>query len=108
MLDTARMAGPGTMALRDPFALFVAHDQLPADVAPQLDRDFPKYGSAGFFPYDPADCGPAVRALVEEVTAPAFADASSCAGVMSVWFAQSATLASIESRLISRSTSDAQ
>jgi len=75
MLDTARMAGPGTMALRDPFALFVAHDQLPADVAPQLDRDFPKYGSAGFFPYDPADCGPAVRALVEEVTAPAFADA---------------------------------
>jgi len=75
MLDTARMAGPETLALRDPFALFVARDQLPAESADALDRDFPRYGSAGFFPYDPADCGPSIRALVEEVTAPAFADA---------------------------------
>ena len=75
MLDPARMAGPGTLALRDPFALMVAHDQLPADAAADLDRDFPRYGSAGFFPYDPDDCGPSIRALVDEVTSPAFADA---------------------------------
>ena len=75
MLDTARMAGPGTLVLRDPFALLVTHDQLPAEAAADLDRDFPRYGSAGFFPYDPDDCGPSIRALVDEVTSPAFADA---------------------------------
>jgi hypothetical protein len=37
--------------------------------------DFPRYHSAGFFPYEPADCGPSVQALVEEALSPAFADA---------------------------------
>ena len=34
------------------------------------------------------------RVIAFARTSPAFADASSCAGVMSVWFAQSATDAS--------------
>jgi hypothetical protein len=38
-------------------------------------HDFPDYRSAGFFPYDPADCGPSIRTLVDEITAPGFADA---------------------------------
>lgn len=75
MLDPARLAEPGSTVLREPFALLVAHDQLPADAARPLRDDFPRYGSAGFFPYDPDDCGPSVRALVDAITAPAFADA---------------------------------
>lgn len=75
VLDPARLAQAGTTVLRDPFALLVARDQLPADAAAPLREDFPRYGSAGFFPYDPADCGPSVRTLVDAITAPAFADA---------------------------------
>lgn len=75
MLDPARLAAPATTVLHDPFPLLVAHGQLAPDDAGALARDFPRYGSAGFFPYDPADCGPSMRALVDAITAPAFADA---------------------------------
>lgn len=75
MLDPARLADPGTTVLREPFALLVAHDQLAAEAAGPLHEDFPRYGSAGFFPYDPDDCGPSMRSLVDAITAPAFADA---------------------------------
>ncbi|HSR66145.1 MAG TPA: 2OG-Fe(II) oxygenase [Xanthomonadaceae bacterium] len=75
MLDPGRLADASTTVLREPFPLLVARDQLPAGATQELVRDFPRYGSAGFFPYDPADCGPAMHALVDAVTAPAFADA---------------------------------
>ena len=48
---------------------------LPEASQQALLHDFPDYRSAGFFPYDPADCGPSIRALVDEITAPDFADA---------------------------------
>lgn len=75
MLDPARLADAGTTVLHDPFPLLVAYDQLPAGEVQALEQDFPRYGSAGFFPYAAEDCGPAVRTLVEAITAPAFADA---------------------------------
>jgi hypothetical protein len=75
MLDPARLADAGTTVLRDPFPLLVAHDQLPTGAMHALEQDFPRYGSAGFFPYAAEDCGPAVRTLVDAITAPAFADA---------------------------------
>ena len=75
LLDPARLTDDRTIVLREPFALLVAQDQLPADAAQALAGDFPRYGSAGFFPYDPDDCGPAMRALVDAITGPAFADA---------------------------------
>lgn len=75
MFDPARLAEPGSTILRDPFPLLVARDQLVPAAAAALARDFPRYGSAGFFPYDPADCGESVRTLVAALTAPAFADA---------------------------------
>ncbi len=75
LLDPASVAGPGNTVLREPFALMVARDQLPMSAMADLDRDFPRYGSAGFFPYDPEDCGPSIRALVGEITSPVFADA---------------------------------
>ena len=75
LLDPARLAAAGTTTLREPFPLLIAYDQLPAEAIRALKDDFPKYGSAGFFPYDTEDCGPAVRELVDAITAPAFADA---------------------------------
>jgi hypothetical protein len=53
----------------------IAHGQLPDEARNDLERDFPKYTSAGFFPYDPADCGPSVNALVQQLTTPEFASA---------------------------------
>ncbi len=73
LLDPARLERPDTLVRHEPFPFMIAHGQLPDEARNDLDRDFPRYPSAGFFPWDPADCGPAVNALVEQLTAPAFA-----------------------------------
>jgi hypothetical protein len=75
LLEPARLHAPGTRVHREPFAFLVAHGQLPPDAGGALARDFPRYPSAGFFPHDPADCGPSMNRLVAELTAPAFGDA---------------------------------
>lgn len=75
LLDPARLDRPDTTVQHDPFPFMVAHGQLPDEARGDLDRDFPRYASAGFFPYDPADCGASVNALIENMTAPAFASA---------------------------------
>lgn len=75
LLDPARLDRPDTTVQQQPFPFMVAHGQLPDEVRGDLDRDFPRYASAGFFPYDPADCGPSVNALIENMTSPAFARA---------------------------------
>ena len=75
LLDPARLDRPDTTVQHDPFPFMVAHGQLPDEVRSDLDRDFPTYASAGFFPYDPADCGPSVNALIRDMTAPDFASA---------------------------------
>ncbi|HEY8683096.1 MAG TPA: 2OG-Fe(II) oxygenase, partial [Rhodanobacter sp.] len=71
----ARLDRPDTTVLQHPFPFMVAHGQLPDEARNDLDRDFPQYTSAGFFPYDPSDCGPTVNALIENMTTPAFASA---------------------------------
>src|SRR3546814_3356944 len=75
LLDPARLDRPDTMVQQHPFPFMVAHGQLPDDARGDLERDFPRYASAGFFPYDPSDCGPSVNALVDNMTSPAFASA---------------------------------
>ena len=75
LLDPARLDRPDTLVLRQPFPFMVAHGQLPDEARSELDRDFPRYSSAGFFPYDPRDCGPSVNALIADMTAPVFAGA---------------------------------
>ncbi len=75
LLDPARLERPDTLVLQQPFPFMIAHGQLPDDARSELDRDFPRYSSAGFFPYDPRDCGPSVNALIADMTAPAFAGA---------------------------------
>ncbi len=75
LLDPARLDRPDTTVLQQPFPFMVAHGQLPDEARADLERDFPRYTSAGFFPYDPGDCGPTVNTLIENMTAPAFASA---------------------------------
>ena len=75
LLDPARLDRPDTDVRKEPFPFLIAHGQLPDDARPELERDFPRYTSAGFFPYDPTDCGPSINALVEHLTAADFAHA---------------------------------
>lgn len=75
LLDPARLERADTTTFQQPFPFMVAHGQLPDEARADLGRDFPQYASAGFFPYDPGDCGPSVNALIENMIAPAFASA---------------------------------
>ena len=73
LIDVARLGRADTLLFSDPFPFLIAHSQLPADAAAALDRDFPNYQSAGFFPYQAAECGPSIIAVVEALTSPAYA-----------------------------------
>ena len=75
IIDPARLADASTRVAREPFSFVIAEHQLPDDARSDLRDDFPRYSGAGFFPYAPEDCGPSVNRLVDEITAPAFADA---------------------------------
>ncbi len=75
LIDPARLAAPGTRVSREPFAFVIAEGQLPASASEELRNDFPRYSGAGFFPYASEDCGPSINRLVDEITAPEFADA---------------------------------
>jgi hypothetical protein len=75
LLDPARLDRPDTLVRHDPFPFMVAHGQLPDEARSALDRDFPKYAEAGFFPYNEKECGESIRELVQAVTSPEFASA---------------------------------
>ncbi len=75
LIDPQNLARPDTTVQREPFAFITAHGQLPEAARADLQRDFPTYREAGFFPWDPSECGPAVNALIEQLTAPAMAAA---------------------------------
>ena len=77
LLDTRRIEAAPADSPATPFPLFVADATLPTDAetVAAIDRDFPRYRSAGFFPYAESDCGPSVRRLVEQMTSPEFGDA---------------------------------
>ena len=75
LIDAGRLDDGRCQLHLQPFPFLVARDQLPAAAADVLDRDFPRYEGAGFFPYQPEECGPALVACVDALTAPAFARA---------------------------------
>ncbi|HEX5352761.1 MAG TPA: 2OG-Fe(II) oxygenase [Rhodanobacteraceae bacterium] len=75
LLDPARLDRPDTLLRDDPFPFMIAHGQLPEESRIDLERDFPKYSGAGFFPYDEKECGPSIRALVAALASPGFASA---------------------------------
>ncbi|MBS0193289.1 MAG: 2OG-Fe(II) oxygenase [Proteobacteria bacterium] len=60
---------------REPFAFLAATGMLRIDAREALQRDFPRYRQAGFFPHQSEDCGSSINRLIAEVTAPNFADA---------------------------------
>lgn len=75
LLDPQLLDRSDTVVRSEPFAFLVARGQLPDSARGTLDADFPCYPSAGFFPHEREDCGPSVNALIDELTAPAVADA---------------------------------
>jgi hypothetical protein len=77
LLDRNRLDAPDAAAMSAPFPFFVMENVLPraVDCVAALERDFPRYPSAGFFPYAQEDCGPSVRRLVEQMTSREFGDA---------------------------------
>jgi hypothetical protein len=75
LIDAARLDGAGSTVAAQPFPFLVAPAQLPAAAAEALERDFPRYEGAGFFPYQAEECGPSLVAVVEALTAPGYARA---------------------------------
>jgi hypothetical protein len=75
LLDPARLDRPDTDIRLEPFPFLIAHGQLPDEARGELERDFPRYASAGFFPYEASDCGPSVNALVQRLSSGDFASA---------------------------------
>jgi len=75
LIDPARLTAPSTRVQHEPFPFVIASGQLPDAAQDDLREDFPRYSGAGFFPYAAEDCGPSINRLVDEITAPAFADA---------------------------------
>lgn len=73
LFDAALLDRADTVVNVQPFRFLIAHQQLPPPSAKALERDFPKYSSAGFFPYEEKDCGPSINELVRELTDPAVA-----------------------------------
>lgn len=73
LLDPTRLDRPDTLIRTEPFPFLLAHSQLPEQSRAALDRDFPNYSVAGFFPYDASECGESINELVKAVISPEFA-----------------------------------
>jgi hypothetical protein len=75
LIDASRLDAARCEVRREPFSFLVARGQLPQAAADVLERDFPRYPSAGFFPYQAEDCGPSIVACVDALTSAEFARA---------------------------------
>lgn len=74
MLNPDNLNRRDTLVYNEPFSFLTASEQLPESARDALDSDFPRYASAGFFPYESTDCGPSINSLVGELIGPDFAD----------------------------------
>lgn len=74
LFDPIRLDNSNVNVVEEPFCFLIATDQLPLTAQSQLDRDFPRYAGAGFFPYDESDCGSSINQLVAELTNPTMAN----------------------------------
>src|SRR5579862_5765704 len=75
LFDPANLDRSDSLLRETPFRFLIARDQLPPEAARELEHDFPKYPSAGFFPYEEKDCGPSVNRLIGALTDPDVASA---------------------------------
>lgn len=72
MLDFAALrAAP---IVREPFTYLIADEVVPAGVAGEITRDFPRIAGTGSYPLSELSYGPAFQMLVEEVSGPPFRD----------------------------------
>jgi len=71
-----RIRASDTTVNREPFPFIVATRTVEEDQRAALDADFRRFGGTGYFPFEAGDTSaPAVRKLIDEVTAPEVADA---------------------------------
>jgi hypothetical protein len=75
LFDPSRLDRADTLVRDQPFHFLIAREQLPHDAAAELERDFPKYSGAGFFPWEEKDCGPSINDLIRDLTEPTVASA---------------------------------
>lgn len=75
LLNPNRLDTSGTICIQRPFPFVIGSGFVHESARASLREDFPRYPSAGFFPHDPADCGPSVNDLIAEIESPSFADA---------------------------------
>lgn len=74
-LDRAALQQSDTVVNKDPFPFFVARNVLPVSCKARLLADFPSMNGAGYLPYEPEKCGKSINELIDQLRAPAFADA---------------------------------
>ncbi len=74
ILSEETLNGPETVVLKEPFPILIASNQLPANLAEEIDRDFPQYTGAGYLPHEEKDCGPTINTIVSEMTSREFAN----------------------------------
>ncbi len=74
-LDPARLQQQDTLVNTTPFNFFVARQLLPSEAKGPLSSDFPTFKGAGYLPYEAEQCGKSINRLIDDLTAPAFADA---------------------------------
>ncbi|HZP68006.1 MAG TPA: 2OG-Fe(II) oxygenase [Rudaea sp.] len=75
LFDPSRLDRADTLVRSEPFRFLIAGGQLPGEAAAELERDFPKYAGAGFFPYEAKDCGPSINRLIADLVEPDVASA---------------------------------
>jgi len=75
LFDPTHLDRAGTEVHSQPFHFLIARQQLPAEAAEALRRDFPRYSGAGFFPWEAKDCGASINQLIGELTEPGVASA---------------------------------
>ncbi|APZ90581.1 2OG-Fe(II) oxygenase [Fuerstiella marisgermanici] len=75
ILSLERFKSPDTLVLSEPFPMLIAENQLPGELADELEKDFPRQKEAGYLPFEPQECGPTIESVVDQMTSPEFADA---------------------------------
>lgn len=73
-IDAAGLQREDALVMRQPFPFVVAREMLSLSLKSSLLADFPKMKGAGYLPYVSDECGPAVNALIGQLTAPDFAN----------------------------------
>ncbi|WGL17429.1 2OG-Fe(II) oxygenase [Microbulbifer bruguierae] len=73
-LQASTLTHPTTLVRSEPFNFLVSSNMLPRNAMQTLLAAFPKLKGAGYLPYQRADCGTSINALIDSILEPEFAD----------------------------------